>query len=120
MTKDEIHIVGLELPVLIGVPEEERAAWQMLSADIILTLWRGFDTMKDQITETVDYDAATREIKALAAERPRQLLETLSSEIIAHLLQKEAIAQASVTLRKRILPGTDYVAVQMTRAREDC
>lgn len=116
---DEILIQGLELPVCIGVPEEERAQWQVLRGDVRLGLKRGFDAMRDDLAETVDYDALTREIKALAAARPRQLLETLAAELVALCLGKEGMTWAEVTLHKRILPGTDAVAVRMHRTKGD-
>ncbi|CAN5916988.1 hypothetical protein BH11VER1_BH11VER1_22230 [soil metagenome] len=115
---DEIHIRGLEMPVRIGVPEEERAHWQTLTADICLTLTRGFDDMADDLNATVDYEAAANSAKALAAARPRQLLETLASELVELFLANPAITAVEVELRKRILPSVDHVAVIMRRSRE--
>ncbi len=115
--KDEIHILGLELPVLIGVPEEERAVWQMVSADIRLGLSRGFDEMRDEVEDTVNYADVALQAKALAAARSRKLLETLAAELIGLFLENELVCEAEVTLRKRILPGTDAVAVRMKRGR---
>lgn len=114
---DEIHILGLEMPVRIGVPEEERAAWQVVSADIRLTLVRAFDDMSDEITSTVDYERAANEATAIAAARPRKLLEVLASELVKHFLADDAVTAVEVTLRKRILPHTDCVAVRMRRAK---
>lgn len=114
---DEIHILGLEMPVRIGVPEEERAAWQVVSADIRLTLVRAFDDMPDGITSTVDYERAANEATAIAAARPRKLLEVLASELVKHFLADDAVTAVEVTLRKRILPHTDCVAVRMRRAK---
>lgn len=114
---DCILIHGLELPVRIGVPEEERAGWQTLRADLELRLGSRVETMGDDLTATVDYDAAARQVRALAAERPRCLIETLAGEIAALLLQQPALRGVTVTLRKRILPGVDDVAVRVTRTR---
>ena len=112
MTSDEICIVGLELPVRIGVPEAERAAWQCLSADLTIKPRLNFAAMGDDVSVTVDYEAVANAVKILAAERPRKLLETLASEIVDHILQHFAADEVSVELRKRILPGVDYVAVR--------
>jgi 7,8-dihydroneopterin aldolase/epimerase/oxygenase len=117
MTNDCIHIRGIELPVRIGVPDEERAAWQTLQADVRVGLVTGFDSMPDELTATVDYDALTRGIKALAAERPRLLLETLAAEILTLVFRDPKIQSVCVELRKRILPGVDHVAVSMERRR---
>ncbi|MEI6535143.1 MAG: dihydroneopterin aldolase [Verrucomicrobiaceae bacterium] len=117
-THDTIIIRGLELPVLIGVPAAEREAWQVITADVTLTLCRGFDAMRDELSETVDYEAVANQIKALSAERPRKLLETLAAEITSVMLGNETIKAVEVELRKRILPGVDHVAVKMHRQRE--
>lgn len=116
-TDDAIIIRGLELPVRIGVPETERAVWQVITADVTLTLRRGFSMMRDDLAETVDYEAVANQVKALAGERPRKLLETLAAEIVSRLLQIEIISAVEVELRKRILPGVDHVAVRMRRER---
>ncbi len=112
---DRILIHGLELPVRIGVPEEERAAWQTLRADLELRLRGRVESFGDDLAATVDYDAVAKKARALAAERPRRLLETLAGELAALLLQNQALTGVTVTLRKRILPGVDDVAVRLTR-----
>lgn len=117
MSGDEIHILGLEMPVRIGVPEAERVAWQTISADLIVTLARDFDNMRDELSDTLDYERAANEATALAALRPRQLLETLAAELVAHFLRDERVRAVEVLLRKRILPHTDAVAVRMRRER---
>ena len=117
MSGDVILLRDVELPVRIGVTEEERASWQMLTADVSLALRKGFDEMRDEIGATVDYEAMAKQMKALAAERPRQLLETLAAEMIHALLQHELAAEAEVELRKRVLPGVGHSAVKMKRAK---
>lgn len=114
---DEIHILGLEMPVRLGVPEEERAAWQVVSADIRLSLKRGFDEMEDELHCTVDYQQAANEATSLAAARPRKLIEVLASDLVQHFLAREAISAVEVTVRKRILPHMDCVAVRMQRSK---
>ncbi|WP_425501959.1 dihydroneopterin aldolase [Phragmitibacter flavus] len=100
------------------MPEAERAAWQVLRADIRLKLARGFDEMADDLSETVNYAELSDAVKALAAERPRQLLETLAAELVALVLNADGVMEVEVMLKKRILPGTDFVAVRMHRIRE--
>lgn len=117
MTHDSIHIRGIELPVRIGVPEDERAAWQVLVADVCIRLRQPFDQMADDLDATVDYDQLTKSIKALAASRPRKLLEVLAAEVVELLMSDHRIHRASIELRKRILPGVDHVAVTMERTR---
>lgn len=112
---DEILIHGLDLPVQIGVPEEERAAWQTLQADITLRVATKFEDMEDNLGLTTDYSAVATRLRALAAARPRQLIETLAAEIAACALSEFGAKSVTVQLRKRILPGCDHVAVRLTR-----
>ncbi len=113
---DSIHIQGLDLPVRIGVPDDERAAWQVLSADLTLRPRLKFEEMRDELDQTIDYQAVAQAVKALAAARPRRLIETLAAEIAALVLEDFGAVAVSVTLRKRILPGTDAVAVTLERS----
>jgi 7,8-dihydroneopterin aldolase/epimerase/oxygenase len=117
MEGDAILIRGLELPVRIGVPETERAAWQVITAEVCVTVQTPFEKMSDELTATLDYEALANELKALAASRPRKLLETLAAEMIGAILRHEIVTGAEVELKKRILPGTDHVAVRMKRQR---
>lgn len=114
-TADCIHIRGLELPVRIGVPDEERASWQTLQADVTLRLLGRFEEMQDALSSTIDYSAVALDLRALAAVRPRQLIETLAAEMAGFLLTEYAVASVTIQLRKRILPGCDHVAVSLTR-----
>ncbi|MDB6138018.1 MAG: Haloacid dehalogenase domain protein hydrolase [Verrucomicrobiaceae bacterium] len=115
MDSNEILINGLDLPVLIGVPDDERSRWQVLNADMVICPRLVFEKMADQISSTVDYQAVAHAVAALAAARPRHLIETLAAEIAALVLAEFAVHSVSVTLRKRILAGTDNVAVKIVR-----
>jgi dihydroneopterin aldolase len=114
---DTIIIQGLELPVQIGVPDEERAGWQTLRADLELGLMGRVEAFGDDLSQTVDYDSVAKQVRALASERPRRLIETLAGEIATALLETRAISSVKVTLKKRILPGVDYVAITISRAK---
>ncbi|MDB6119211.1 MAG: Haloacid dehalogenase domain protein hydrolase [Verrucomicrobiaceae bacterium] len=118
MDNNEILIQGLDLPVQIGVPDDERAGWQVLNADIAITPRLAFEQMQDQISATINYQAVTDAVKALATSRPRHLIETLVVEIAALIINEFAALSVTVTLRKRILPGTDNVAVRIVRTAE--
>jgi dihydroneopterin aldolase len=114
---DQIEICGLEIAAHIGVPEEERAAPQRLLVDLSLHPLRDFSRMPDAIAATVDYYAVTQRVIALAAGRPRQLIETLADEIATTILREFAVRCVEVTVRKFILPNTEFVAVHCTRER---
>ena len=117
MERDAIIIRGLELPVRLGVPHAERAGWQSVGADVELELGIRFEELDDELAGTLDYEKVADEIRALAAARPRKLLETLAADIIGALLRHPMAAAVAVELRKRVLPGVDHVAVRMKRVR---
>lgn len=117
MPSDQIFIRGLDLSVLIGVPDAERAAWQVLSADVTFVPPKRFDAMGDEIDATLDYEAVANRLRALAAERPRRLIETLAAEMTTVVLGEFGAEWVRVELRKRILPGTDCVGVCCERGQ---
>lgn len=114
---NEIVIKGLSVEMHIGVPDEERAHPQRLVIDVELTPLTPFADLEDDITRTVDYDAASRRISTLCTARPRRLIETLAFEIADMLVTEFPAASATVEVRKFILPQTDHVAVRCSRHR---
>lgn len=114
---DTIHICELELFTHIGVPDEERGAPQRLTVNLVMEPVRIFSQLADDIANTVDYFAVSRAVQALAAERPRRLIETLGEEIAALVLARFAVRVVEVELRKFILPDTAFVAVRLRRER---
>lgn len=112
---DQIHLRGLELHTHIGVPDEERADAQTLHADVSFEIRAPFESMEDDLAATVDYAAVSTRLRALAASRPRKLIETLAAEMAECLLREFGAVSVTLELRKRILPETDHVAVSLTR-----
>lgn len=112
---DCIHIEQLELTAHIGVPDVERATPQRLKVNLTLEPMRGFEILGDDLEKTVDYFAVCTEVQALAAARPRKLIETLAEEIAALVLGRFAVRAVEVELRKYILPDTAHVAVRLRR-----
>ena len=114
---DTIEIRRLRVSTLIGVPDEERSAAQTLLVTVLMTPSQGFDGLADEISRTIDYYAVSQEIEAIAAARPRRLIETLATDIAGHLLGNHPLARVAVTLEKHILPNTECVAVHIERSR---
>ncbi|WP_395740857.1 dihydroneopterin aldolase [Prosthecobacter sp.] len=115
---DEIHLTALRLTTHIGVPDDERAGSQVLVADVVLRVASRFEAMNDDIAATIDYAAVAARLQALAAERPRRLIETLAAEMAACVLGEFKAAGVSIELRKHILPDTQHVAVSLVRESE--
>jgi len=114
---DHIRIESLELSAHIGVPDEERATAQRLTASLLLEPIRDFRALGDLIENTVDYFAVCQCVKALSLARPRHLLETLAEEIAGELLAHFPLRSVEIELRKFILPDTAFVAIQLRRER---
>ena len=114
---DLIRIEKLELSSFIGVPDEERAEPQRLTANLTIEPRRDFIALRDAIENTVDYFAVCEAVKALSLARPRRLIETLAEEIAALVLDRFAVRAVEVELRKYILPDTAHVAVSLRRER---
>lgn len=112
MATRRVIIQGLELYCRIGVPESERSKPQRLLVDVRIELAIPFRKMDDAVERTVDYDRLTREITALAASRPRKLIETLAADINALALSQRGATAATTRIRKFILAETEFVAVE--------
>jgi dihydroneopterin aldolase len=112
---DLIVIDSLELVACIGVPAEERAAPQRLTATLTLEPLRDFRALDDRIENTVDYFAVGEFVKQLGAANSRQLLETLAGDICAQLLARFPLRAVEIELRKYILRETAFVAVRLRR-----
>ncbi len=110
-SKELISVRSLEVFAHIGVPSCERATPQKLLLDIEIEPSKSFVAMADQIEETVDYYQATRDLIALAAERPRKLIETLAADCAQWILAHYPANRVSVRVRKFILPDTQWVGV---------
>jgi dihydroneopterin aldolase len=114
---DTIEIRRLRVQSHIGVPDEERAETQSLQVTVRMVPGQGFAGLDDDISRTVDYHAVALEIQALAAARPRRLIETLAVEIAEHLLAAHPLGSVAVRIEKHILPETECVAVHIERRR---
>jgi FolB domain-containing protein len=114
---DTIEIRRLRVSTLIGVPDEERAVSQTLLITVRMTSSQGFDGLSDEISRTIDYYEVSQEIEALAAARPRKLIETLATDIADHLLGNHPLQHVAISIEKHILPNTECVAVHIERGR---
>ena len=112
---DEIRIEELELMAQVGVPDEERAQPQRLTAFITLQPRHDFRALGDDLARTIDYAAVCEELRRFVAGSRHKLIETLANEMAEHLLRRFQLARVELELRKFILPETKYVAVRVAR-----
>jgi len=112
---DLIEIRKLRVSTYVGVPDQERAAPQELLLTVVMTPEAGFDSLQDDIANTVDYYTVACELTALAAEKPRRLIETLAVDVADHVLRHHQVRRVDILVEKFILPETECVAVRVTR-----
>lgn len=117
---DTIEIRRLKVMTHIGVPDEERAQAQPLWITARLTPGQNFDGLDDDIERTMDYQQIAEQLSALAAQRPRKLIETLATEAADLLLRGQPLAEVWIRIEKQILPDTDCVAVEVGRRAPGC
>ncbi len=111
-----IGIQGLAVNAFVGVPEEERVIAQRLLLDLrFAAVNQPVVAGNDDIAFTVDYDAVSRRVVEIVAERPRKLIETIADELTLTLLQEFSLRWIEVTVRKFILPQTEWVSVSIRR-----
>jgi 7,8-dihydroneopterin aldolase/epimerase/oxygenase len=114
-----IIIKGLKIDAAVGVTDAERDNPQRLEVDAVITLRETFAAVADEISHTVDYQAAADRIANLTRSRPRRLIETLADELAEMLVSEFQARRAEVEVRKFVLPNTDYVAVRCLRERRN-
>lgn len=119
-SSDQIHLHAIRVQTRIGVPDGERATPQTVEIDLTLIPTRDFRDLGDDIAQTVDYHAVWLRVHAIAAARPRKLVETLAEDLAQQLLAGfPGVNRLRVEIRKFILPETGSVAVSIWRDREN-
>ncbi len=112
---DRIHIEQLEVFTRIGVPEEERAAPQRLTASISFWPYHEADDLADKIENVVNYSAVAEEVKNFVRDQSVNLIETLADRLAIHLLKHFRIQKVTIELRKFPFEDANYVSVTVTR-----
>lgn len=118
METEYIEIKGLAVFCKIGVPEEERKTAQRLLLDLRLVPLRPFSEMGDDLTATVDYDALSRDAKQFCEASRYHLIETLADALTRRLIGRFPLREAALTVKKFILPDTEYVSVYSVKRRD--
>lgn len=102
-----LEIRGLKVPTRIGVSDEERAFFQLLSIDLTARVRRE-PGAADSVETTVDYGVLAEAVATAARSQERLLLETLAEAILAICERYPAIESAEVFIRK-LRPPLDLV-----------
>jgi 7,8-dihydroneopterin aldolase/epimerase/oxygenase len=114
--RDVIHINCLEASARVGVTEDERREPQRLSISITLDPKFGLGRLGDRVERTVDYLDVAQYAKRVAAERPRNLIETVAEDLADALLDHYPLREVTIEVRKFVLPDAAFTAVRITRS----
>lgn len=110
----EIHIEQLRILAHVGVSRAERAKRQRLALNITVWPSRDLRDVKDAIRGTVDYALLCSETRTYLSRQSPKLLETLASDLTAHLLRKFPIRKICLEIRKFVLKDAAYASVTVT------
>src|SRR3989338_531918 len=113
---DLLSIIDLELWTHIGVPKEEREAEQRLLVTVEMSLDAKADAKSDDVKKSINYFDVTNDLKKLALTE-RKTIERFAEDAAQMILKKYKQTGVTVTVKKFAVPGTAYVAMQITRIR---
>lgn len=113
---DQLILSGLELWLKVGCSEEERAFPQRIEMDVTLHLPLADAGWGDNMAATVDYAEACTLIKKTLEPKTFILAEAVAEQTADLLLGKYKLTAVTVLVKKRVLPGLAYAAVQIHRS----
>ncbi|QPK83009.1 dihydroneopterin aldolase [Corynebacterium qintianiae] len=120
---DRIELTGLKVHANHGVLPHETEFGQVFTLDIVCWLDFAGAAAADDLTKTVNYAELAQLAHDIACGTPRQLVETVATEIADAALHKYAILHAvEVTVHKPHAPIPlifDDVAVVARRSRKN-
>lgn len=114
-SRDWIHIGELEVSTHIGVPDEERAAPQRLTASISFWPYHEASDLADKIENAINYSDVVEETKNFVRDQSVNLIETLADRLAMHLLKNFRMQRVTIELRKFPFEDAKYVSVTVTR-----
>jgi len=115
---DSIRLTGLQAWGRHGVLAHEREFGQRFVVDVRLDLDLAAAGASDDLDDTIDYGELSSAIAALVGGTPRDLIETLASDIADHCLRDDRVRAVEVTVHKPSAPVTvavDDVSVTVRR-----
>ncbi|CAB4893828.1 unannotated protein [freshwater metagenome] len=104
---DLISLTGLRVRAHHGVYPQERERGQEFVIDIVMHCDTTAAARCDNLAHTIDYVRVTREVVAIAAGEPVNLIETLAERIARRVLAQDFVDKVDVTVHK---PGADVGA----------
>lgn len=97
---DRVLIEALKVDITIGIYEWERRIRQRVVFDIEMATDAARAAASDRIEDALDYKAVAKRVKALAAERPWGLVETLAEAVASCLRSEFGVTWLRIKVRK--------------------
>ncbi len=113
-----IAIVDLEVHYCVGVSDEERAKPQRLLLSIDLNLDFSSAAMTDRVEKTINYQRVVDDLLKFGEGRSWRLLEKLVSNLADRIMSEYEPDSVLVEAKKFVIPQARYVAVSVTRGRQ--
>jgi dihydroneopterin aldolase len=117
---DRIELVGLRVRGYHGVLPEERRDGQLFGVDVVLETDVSNAAATDDLAQTVDYSTVARQVEAIVAGTPVDLIETLAVRIADACLAHRVVQAVDVAVHKPHAPigiPFDDVVVRVRRTR---
>jgi 7,8-dihydroneopterin aldolase/epimerase/oxygenase len=117
---DRITLTGLKVRGHHGVFEHEKRDGQDFLVDV--TVWIDLDTAArtDSLADTFDYGALATRAAEIVGGKPRDLIETVATELAEDVMTDERAHAVEVTIHKPSAPiplSFNDVAVTIRRSR---
>ena len=116
---DRVLIEGLAVETVIGVYDWERNIQQRLVFDIEMQTDISKAAQTDDLEYTLDYDAISRAVIALAENSEYQLVESLAEALAAMIVSEFSVSWLKLKVSKpNALSAARNVAVQIERSAD--
>lgn len=118
MDSDRILIRGLKLPVRIGCLPGERDLPQVLGVSLDISVFPNAAIKTGSPDDTVCYKTVCDCLRQLADDNEWPLLEQFAEDSVKLIFERFTAASGiRMEVRKFVIPGTDWVAVEINRER---
>ena len=117
--RDRIAIRGLRVRGFHGVLPEERRDGQLFGIDVVLETDVRAAAATDDLAASVDYSIVAKQVAAIVAGDPVDLIETLAERIAAVCLAHPGVTAVEVTVHKPSAPiAIPFDDIEVTVRRE--
>jgi len=116
---DRITLTGLRAVGHHGVFEFERREGQEFVVDVVLHVDLARASESDDLSDTVDYGGVAEMVRARITGEPRDLIESVASDIAGDVLADPRVLRVEVTVHKPSAPiAMEFADVSVTVVRD--